>query len=207
MFIDTIKNAYGINTPIFEDEILNLFKKDTHLDVSRLVEQMVEEGKLILYSKGVYFIPKKTFFGQSTICSEMVAKKKYVQDNKFVYGIYAGLNILNAFGVTTQVPSVIEIVTNNETTEKRKITIKNRAVILHKSRCTITKYNYHAYTIVQLFYDMNNSDRIDSFSKILIDDYVKKNNITKEKILSMLNFFPSIVEKRIIKNGVINISI
>ena len=204
MFIDKIEKAYGANTPIFADEIVALFGTYTKGYVFRLIKRAEESGELVPYSRGVYYIPKTTFFGKSTLCSEMVAEKKYLKNKESVYGVYAGLNLLNQFGITTQVPNTMEIVTNNETTRKRKIVIENREFILRKSRCKITKENYPVYTILQLFSDMSEKDKMGDFSRKQIRNYINENSITIEKLFDMSAAFPSATLKKMIGSGVLN---
>ena len=204
MFIDKIEKIYGTNTPIFADEIVALFDGYTRAYVFRLINKAEAEGELVSYSRGVYYIPKRTFFGKSTICSEMVAEKKYLKNKESVYGIYSGLNLLNRFGITTQVPNTLEIATNNETTRKRTIDIGGRKFILRKARCKITKDNYPVYTILQLFNDMSNEDKLNEFARKQIGDYIVQNDVTTEKLFDMSRFFPSATLKKMIGSGVLN---
>ena len=204
MFIDKIEKTYGANTPIFADEIVALFDGYTRAYVFRLINKAEADGELVSYSRGVYYIPKNTFFGKSTICSEMVAEKKYIKNKESVYGIYSGLNLLNRFGITAQVPNTLEIVTNNETTRKRKIEIGGRAFILRKARCKITKDNYPVYTLLQLFNDMSDKDELDEFAKKQIGDYIVRNDVTTEKLFDMSKVFPSATLKKMIWSGALN---
>ena len=204
MFIDKIEKTYGTNIPIFADEIVALFHDYTRAYVFRMINKAEENGELVSYSRGVYYIPKSTFFGKSTICSEMVAEKKYLKNKESVYGIYSGLNLLNRFGITTQVPITLEIVTNNETTRKRKIEIGGREFILRKARCEITKDNYSVYTLLQLFNDMSDKDELDEFAKKQIGDYIVKNDVTTGKLFDMSKVFPSATLKKMIGSGILN---
>lgn len=204
MFIDEVKKEFGINTPIFADELLALFKQYTRAYVFRLIKKAEKAGELVAYSRGVYFIPRKTFFGQSTICSEMVAEKKYMRSGNSVYGVCAGLNLLNQFGVTTQVPNTLEIVTNNETTRKRKVVIDGKEFVVRRARCKITSDNYPEYTLLQLFNDMDEKDTLDKFALDQIASYMKEKSVTKEKLFSMSAYFPSIAAKNMIRSGALN---
>lgn len=203
MFIQRLEDKFGTDTPIFAEEIIALFGEYTRAYVFRLINQAVRDGTLSCFSRGVYYIPRPSFFGKSTICSEMVAEKRYLNSDGEVYGVYAGLNLLNRFGLTTQVPNTPEIVTNNEATRKRKITIEGRAFILRKARCKITKENYPAYTLLQLFCDMDDSDVIDAFSKKQINDFVARNKVKAEDLLSMAMFFPAVTLKKMVRSGMI----
>ncbi len=207
MFIEDIKKAYGVNTPIFADEIVTLFSNYTRAYVFRLIKKAEDAEELVSFSRGVYFIPQKTFFGQSTICSEMVAEKKYLKNNQSVYGIYAGLNLLNQFGITTQVPNTMEIVTNNETTRKRNVSINGRKFILRRARCEINKENFPVYTILQLFSDMSNEYNLDNFSKSQINDYMSINKIKADDLFYISKSFPAATLKKMVESGVLSAAI
>lgn len=204
MFIKELENKFGLNTPIFAEEIVNYFSNFSRAYVFQLIKKVEMEGALIPYSRGVYYIPKKTFFGKSTICSEMVAEKKYIRDGKEIYGVYAGVNLLNQFGITTQVPNILEIVTNNETTRKRNIMIAGKEFVLRKSRCEITVDNYSEYTILQLFNDMDSKDSLNDFAWAQLEKYISDNGVTTEKLLTMAVSFPSATVKKMIMSGILN---
>lgn len=202
MFIEKIIENYGYDTPILTKDILSLFSSYTKAYIFRLIKSAEETKELISYSRGIYYIPRKTCFGQSSIYSNQVIEKKYIKDNENVYGIYSGLYLLNEFGITEQVPNIIEITTNNEATRKRTITIGKKKYILRKSRCEITDDNYSSYTLVQLFYDMNKDDKLSDLANLQIGRYIRQNNITKEKLLSIAIYFPLKTYKKMIESGV-----
>lgn len=204
MLIERVIREFGYDTPIFAEEILELFNEFTRAYVFRLVKKAENAGELVCYSRGVYYVPRKTFFGVSTICSEQVAEKKYLRDGDSIYGIYSGLSLLNQFGITTQVPNILEIVTNNETTRKRKVVIDGKEFILRKARCEITSENYPEYSLLQLFNDIDQQDSLDEFAKGQIGEYIRKNQLTNERINAMSLFFPAMASKNMLRSGVLN---
>ena len=204
MLTEKLKAQFGTNVPIFTDEIIAIFPEYTRAYVFRLIRQAEQAGDLCCFSRGIYFIPKKTFFGISTICPETVVEKKYLKSNGSIYGIYAGLNLLNRFGLTNQVPNIPEIVTNRESTRKRTITIEGRQFILRKSRCKITAENYPAYTLLQLFHDMADSDLPNDFFKKQIADFAAMNKVTIEDLIAMSVCFPPVALKKMIRSNVIH---
>ena len=133
----------------------------------------------------------------------MVAEKKYIKNDTSVFGVYAGMYLLNQFGLTTQVPNKVEIVTNHETTRKRQVIIEGRAFILRKARCEITKENAPVYTILQLFYEMDDSEQLSSFSRKQISNYIENNGISAEDLLSMSECFPAATLKKMVRSKVI----
>jgi len=204
MIAEKLEKIYGQDTPIFTDEIIRLFEGYTRAYVFRLINKAKKDNTLIEFSRGVYYVPRDTILGKSTICTEIVAEKKYISDKNSVYGIYSGLTLLNSFGITTQMPNTLEIVTNNETTRKRMVEIEGRNIILRMSRCDITKENYAVYTILQLFTDMRKSDKIDDTSKKRIEEYIEKNKVTLEKLFFMASYFPSVTIKKLMCNGILD---
>lgn len=62
MFVEEIKGKFNVGEPIFAKDILSLFPKYTKAYVFRLIKDAEKSGDLIRFSRGVYFIPKETFF-------------------------------------------------------------------------------------------------------------------------------------------------
>ena len=66
------------------------------------------------FSDGIYYIPRKTIFGVSRLDTNTIISKKYLGNDKEIYGYVAGMTLLNAVGLTTQVSNRITIVSNKE---------------------------------------------------------------------------------------------
>lgn len=196
----TIASSFEKTTPIFADEILKACKEYSKQYVFRMLKKAEQSGDIRCFDRGIYYIPSKTFFGYSTISSDQVAEKKYVKNSKDTYGIYSGLTLLNSFGITTQMPNQIEIVTNNETTRRREVQISNRTYVIRKSRFTISEENYAAYTILQLFNDMEETDSIDESSMKRVSYFMKKNNVTAKQLISLADYFPGKTVKRMMRS-------
>lgn len=204
MFIEKIKRNFKIGEPIFIEDILSLFPEFTRAYVFRLIKKAEEDEELIKFSRGVYCIPKKTFFGFSTLTSSMVANSKYITNGDSIYGVYSGLTLLNQFSVSSQIPNVIEIVTNNEATRKRMININGMKFIIRKSRFEITKDNYNYYSLLQLFLELGINPNLDEFAKQSIKDYMIKNNINQNELIRLAMKFPAQAVKNLIGSKVID---
>jgi hypothetical protein len=204
MFIEQLKAQFNNNEPIFTSEILGLFNGYTRAYVFRLINKAKNEGKLLQYDNGVYYMPVKSILGLSTITADDVARKKYVSGSGEVYGVYSGLKLQNDFALTTQMPNTIEIVTNKETMRCRTVDIDGRKFILRKSRCQINKDNIAVYTILQLFTDIDNSQELDDIAINRIKNYVENNNVSAKKIIEMANIFPAKTTKNLLCSGAIN---
>lgn len=207
MLLEKVQETYQKGEPIFIEDILSLYPEFTRAYVFRLAKQDETNRDLVRFSRGVYCIPKETVLGEVTITSTMVANTKYVSNKDNVYGIYSGLSLLNDFAVSTQVPNITEIVTNNETTRKRVVDIKGMKFVLRKSRFEITKDNYQYYTLLQLFLELGNNPELSTFSKERILEYIKINNLDKSKLILYAMSFPAQVMKNLIGSNIINVSL
>lgn len=205
MFIERLSEKFNINEPIFTEEILRLFPEYSRAQVFRYIGKAKENKEIVQFAKGVYYIPNITFWGDlSSITADSVIEKKYLRNADQTYGIFGGVKLLNNFSVTTQMAAVIEVVTNNETTRCREIEINGRRFILRKSRCEINKNNYAAYTILQLFNDFTEQDKLDESSRRRLFEYIKNRKVTQKQLLDLSIQFPARTTKKLIGSGVIN---
>lgn len=204
MFIKRIEKAFKPGKPIYTKDILLLYPEFTKAYVFRLLKKAEKNGELVRFSRGVYCIPKKTFFGYSTLSSGMVANDRYIRNNETVCGLYSGLTLLNQFAISTQVPNVVEIVTNNETTRKRTVIIDGMKFIIRKSRFEITNDNYFYYTILQLFLELGINPSLNDFSKKKIKEYLVSNNIDQNRLIKYAMFFPAQVAKNLLGSEVLD---
>lgn len=204
MPIKRIEKAFKPGKPIYTEDILLLYPEFTKAYVFRLLKKAEKNGELVRFSRGVYCIPKKTFYGYSTLSSGMVANDRYIRNNETVCGLYSGLTLLNQFAISTQVPNVVEIVTNNETTRKRTVIIDGMKFIIRKSRFEITKDNCFYYTVLQLFLELGINPSLNDFSKKKIKEYLVSNNIDQNKLIKYAMFFPAQVVKNLLGSEVLN---
>lgn len=204
MFLERIKENLGENNPIFAEDIINLFPEYTRAYIFRLLKKAIESKKILKFSTGVYFVPRKTMLGLSTITADNVVERKYIKWNGNVYGVFSGLILSNMFSLSTLVPNVVEIVTNNETTRCRKIYLDGRLFILRKSRFQINNDNVNAYIILQLFSDLGANENINNFAKQRIIAYIQEKQISKEKLISLSMNFPARTIKNIMRSKILN---
>ena len=138
--LQTIFNPSLINKPLFIEDFVN---ENTNYDTAKtLLSNYVKTGDIKRYSQGIYYIPKKTVLGYSTISFESVIERKYICDDNKVFGYYSGMSLLNMVGLSSQVPNIPEITTNNEATRKRTVKIGKRTVIVRRSQIEINNDNY-----------------------------------------------------------------
>lgn len=77
MFIEKISEQFNVNEPIFTEEILDLFPEYSRSQVFRYIDKAKENKEIVQFTKGVYYIPNLTFWGDlSTLTVDSVIKKK-----------------------------------------------------------------------------------------------------------------------------------
>lgn len=193
--VKCLKTQYGENTPIFFEDIANVCSGYTRGRVYQLIDTAMNGGLLAKAGYDCYYIPTTTPFGMSLLNPRKVIEKKYISNNDEVYGFYTGLALLNSFGITTQMPNIIEVFTNNEATKSRRVTINNQTIIVKKARTTINNSNYKEMMLLELF-NLADISSIDARATQKIVDYMKQNNISIQGIMKYAKFVPA----RAIKN-------
>lgn len=204
MFIERLKEKFNTNEPIFTEEVLELFPDFSRAQVFRFIKKAKDDNEIVQYDKGIYYIPRKTFLGYSSISADTVIEKRYLRNEGNIYGVYSGIKLFNNFSMTTQMAAVIEIVTNNESAKYREIQIKNRRFILRRSRCKIDKDNAAAYTVLQLFSEFGNKDKLNENAKRRLIEYMRVAGVTKEKLFNLSMRFPSKTVKNLIGSEILN---
>lgn len=203
--IERLKNKFGVNQPIFTNEILEVMKDYSRPRVFQLIKKAEQDESIVKFDKGIYYIPTKTRYGNSLISVEQVIKKKYISDNDEVFGIYGGLQMQQNFLITLQVPNTIEVVTNKETMWVRETKLKNRNIILRKSRIPITKENANAYTILELFSNIDIKKYLNDTSiQREVIHFIKEKEIKFKDLYPLTGAFPSKTTRNIMESGIIN---
>lgn len=201
--VKCLKNQYGENTPIFFEDIANVCSGYTRGRVYQLIDAAMNSGLLAKAGYDCYYIPTTTPFGKSLLNPRKVIEKKYISNKGEVYGFYTGVALLNSFGITTQMPNVIEVFTNNEATKSRRVTINNQTIIVKRARTTINNSNYKEMMLLELF-NLADARSIDVQATQKIVDYMKQNNISIQGIMKYAKFVPAIAIKNFMSSEVQN---
>ena len=201
-FYEYLKNTYGYNEPILLNEIQ--FDNYSKPWINKQLAILCAEEKLIRFEQGVYYIPKKTALGVSKLNPVKVIEKKYICDKNGRKGYYSGATFLNLIGLSTQVPNVFEIYTNEENSKVREISIGSAKVILRKARTEINDANFMVQSFLELMNYISVSF-LDDKRKELIARFIKNAGITKADITKYASAFPDkairvLVESEVIYN-------
>ena len=154
--ISRLKKKFQTNEPIFTEEILATWSEYSRPRVFQLLKEFCENGAIVKYAIGVYYLPSLSFWGASLPLSAVkVAEKRYLQTNGQVFGYYSGLTLLNMVGLTNQVPNIREIVTVNEATRVREVTIGKTKFLVRRAKTEITDQNASILQILEIFNTIN----------------------------------------------------
>ena len=195
--IEYLTKTFGYNEPILLEEIsFNNFSKPW---INKQLAKYVETGELIRFDKGVYYVPKKTILGPSKLNPQKVIERKYINSKD---GYYSGASFLNQLGLSTQVPNVIEIYTNNESAKVREINVGSIKVILRKARTTINSSNVAVQSFLELMNSVSPSF-FDEERKQITAKYIKDTGITRNDITKYAKAFPDKAMRTLIESQVI----
>ena len=189
MLMEYLENNYKKNEPIFLSDI-NLPVSNNNL--RQMFKNLCDSGKIERFDTGIYYIKGDSRIkGGSSISSSDVAEYKYIGRLDKVDGYYSGYTFANQLGLSTQVPYVTEIVSNNASAKCREVTIKNKKVLLRKPRTTITRENFLVLQLLDLLKDLEQYIDNDSpGAEKAIKDYIRLNGIRREDIDKYISLFP-----------------
>ena len=203
--VNYLKDIYGYGTPIFLKDLRIGRKSKTAIrkELSRAVKQKL----IVREAQGIYYIEEQNEEFPSVVSFEDIIEKKYIKDDFGikgldinVYGYYSGQTFLHRFGLSQQVPAILEIVTN-KCTCKRTININGRIAIIRKAK---TEIDYTNWKILQ-FFDMISSlqDYEISENKEMLMEYIS-NNFKKSDFTKYIGLYSHKVIKKIVEGGLIN---
>jgi len=191
---------FGKNNPFFTSDI-------EYMDYSRPwiykeLNKLCGESKIIRFERGLYYIPEETIFGPSILNPSKVIEKKYIFDGDQVIGYYSGITFLNQLRLTTQMSNVIEVYTNNETSNVRDMMIGKQKVLLRKSRTDVNRENVAVLSFLELMNSIP-SGFIDNEKQGILVEYIKDNGIDRKSISRYAPLFPDKAIRNLVESELI----
>lgn len=191
MLYDYIKENYKEAEPIFYSDLeLGNISKPA---LTQQLKKLCNNGLLMKYDKGIYYIPKTTLL-KSTVGpnADMVARYRFISRRNRIEGFYSGNSFANQLGITTQVPRVVEIVSNNTNSSNREVKIGNRRFYVKKPIVRITNENVYVLQMLDLlknldvYLDYSYEDAKDKFA-----EYISIHGITKKDVDRYIRIYPA----------------
>lgn len=194
---------YGYNEPIFLKDLVIEDLSDNA--VRQSVKRLVVSGFLERYDNGIYYIPKRGgLLGKSYLDPSVVIMRKYVQNKSEIYGYVTGISFANQLGLTTQMPAVIEVVTNREATNGRMITVGSQRVRVKKPAITVSDSN------AELLQLLDSIGQAEKYTELTIEEtketllsYMRKKRFTKEQLSEVSVVLTGATAKKMIEWGII----
>ena len=179
------------NEPIFIDDIkeyiMQFYKEEEkekiYNNVKEILNRLNKANIIKTAYKGIYYIPKTNIFGEVPLANSKIIRYKYLVD-KFgnIKGYITGATLFNKAGLTTQVPNVIEIVTN-ECKNNNKYENKYLNVAIRKPKIKINNDNFKYLQFIDLIENRDNIHiEVDNIDEILYN-FIQENNLKFEKII------------------------
>lgn len=203
MLYDYLVNIYGEDTPIFVSEInMEGMNENT---LRQQIMKLTDAGKLKRFDTGVYFIPGKSIFKSGSMISAIqVIEKKYLKNKENVFGYLSGYMLANMMGLTSQVPIAYEVVSNNATTDYRKVTVGKTKVIVRRPKVTVTKENVNALQFLDLIKDVDlYAEAEGEYLKKRVLAIMGKMNVTFSALKPYLKYYPEKIYKNMYETGVL----
>ena len=203
MIRDYLIDNYGYNEPIFLNDLS--VEGISENAVRQSVKRLVASGFLERYDSGIYYIPKSGgLLGKSYLDPSIVIMRKYVENNSNKYGYITGLSFANQLGLTTQMPAVIEIVTNREATNGRTLMVGNQKVRVKKSAIPVSENNAE---LLQLLDSVGQAEKYTELTiketAEILSAYIRKKKFTKEQLADVSSALTGATAKKMIEWGMI----
>lgn len=203
MLKEYLEKTYGYNEPILISEIK--LENLTDNALRQYFKRMVKSGDLVRFDTGVYYLPKASRLLKKTYLDPLkVLTRKYTENGTDTYGYFSGAYFSNQLGLTTQMPAVIEIVTDKEATKGRTITIGGQNVRLKRPIMQITKENV---LLLQFLDTVSTTEKYAELSQekmtALLKQYLRKNSFTQKQLAEVLPSVTAQTAKKLIEWGLI----
>lgn len=128
---------------------LNLSKEE-YQSAAKILERQQKRGVIKKLSKGLFYKPKKTLFGEKLPDEQQLIKPYLYLNNKRIAYV-TGNYLYNRLGLTTQVPAIIQIASRDKRIFINRGTIKATAV---KSYVDVTEDNYKLLGLLDALKDL-----------------------------------------------------
>jgi len=183
------------NTPIFLANVKNLVGENAKMIMTRLVR----DGVVARFGQGIYYKPTKTIWGNSVIGNDVIIKYKYIEDERGnIKGYVTGAKLFNYLGLTTQVPRMTEVVSNECRGKNRTIT--EYGAVVRRPKIKVNNDNYLYQQLLDVIENRTSVQIEVGAPKTIMQDFYNNNNLDYTKLHKVG------IERGITKNDLYTIS-
>ena len=164
----------------------------------------LETGRIKRYSSGIYYAPKRGKLGESVLEPTKILSAKYMQDREGEQiGYWSGATLDNMIGLSTQVPNVLEIVSNNTSIPQRSIDINGKQkCILRQARVPVKNENVEVLQFLDVLtrwkpsaFSAGQIQKLGAFAKGISRDELMRNSLA----------FPQKTTRRLVESEVLGV--
>ena len=190
MIYDYIIQNYKEGEPIFFSDIS--VEGVSKPALNQQLKRLMEYGRLMKYETGVYYMPKKTSLGTYVGPSaDTVARYRYISKGDNVDGYYAGNTFANQLGLTTQVPMVVEIASNNTNSSPREVSIGERRFYIRKPIVKVDADNVFVLQMLDLLKNLDNYlDDTYEEARVKFAEYINLHKIRRTDVDEYIRKYP-----------------
>lgn len=141
---------------LFGYKELNINQQD-YITAAKVLERMQKKGVIKKISKGKFFKPKMTIFGEKKPSEEQILKLYLYNEGKRVAYI-TGTYLYNQLGLTTQIPSTIRIASRDKSITIKTLSVKASPA---KSYVDVTEENYQILGFLDAIKDLKQIPDVD----------------------------------------------
>lgn len=203
MLKEYLEKTYGYNEPIFISDIQLEGMNDNAL--RQYFKRMTKSGVLERFDTGVYYLPRASRLLKKSYLDPMkVIIRKYIKSDSEVYGYFSGATFANKIGLTTQMPAVLEIVTEKEATKGRAVSVGTQSVRLKRPAVSVTSENAGLLQFLDLVAQAEKySELSEAETRACLQNYARKQAYGRELLFQVLPAVTGSTAKKLIKQGII----
>lgn len=150
---------------------------------AKVLERLQKKGVIRKLSKGIFYKPKKTVFGEKWPDEEQVLKPYLFRAGQRI-GYITGTYLYNKIGLTTQIPAIIQIASREKRIFINRSTIRATAV---KSYVDVTNDNYQLLGLLDALKDLKDIPDIDM--RAALEIIVKQiQQLTEGELIEMVGY-------------------
>lgn len=197
-------DEYGYDEPILTEQLKEKLKLNPST-LRQYIKRLADKGLLAKVQNGIYFIPKKKpMFGSAVLDTDLVVRKKFIEDRDRIIGYKSGTNFANALGLTSQTAAVATIVTNNASAAKRDVSVYKKRFIIRKPRANVNKSNYKLLQVLDLLNNYEQySEKPLEVAKEKILSYLEGVSLNEQEVKEYLDAYPIKTKLRVYELGLL----
>lgn len=150
--VGILTERFGLDEPILTEDVEAAFPSTPRRTLFSHISKAVEAGRLVRFETGVYYVPSAGLLGLAELDPLKVIARKYLftPDGEST-GFWSGTTLDNNLGLTTQVPVVYEVVTDNTSVPQRTVRIGGYVTcIVRKSKVPVKGNDVRALQLLDI---------------------------------------------------------